>query len=448
MSNEPTALIEFQSHSYAVMHAKIPRYAAHTVLVITSLVLSMIAILGILEVDQVVTVKGVVVSKSSNELIETLEPAIIRSILVREGDIVDAGQLLATLDPTFIVADVATLQQQLRGVEVEIARLSAEKNSLPFDGQHLGVDGELQLAIFGYRKAEYAARIETFDQKLNELAAQKQRAQIDILAFRERLNVSQEVENMRKELEGLNSGSRLATLMAIDSRAEIARNLANAENVSNSNEKVIAEMQAQKESYIQSWLSDVAQKLADGNFRLNELREQLNKAKRRNELSQLKAISAGVVKSIAKVSVGSVLQPGQTLMTVVPINGGLELEANIPGQDVGFVKIGDAVTVKFDTLPFATYGQYHGQVRRISPDAFIAQAEARNFTSSVGSTDSRPYYRTVISLDQSKLYNLPASFRLVPGMPVTADIKFGDRSILSYFFQKMIPVFKEGFREP
>ena len=190
------------------------------------------------------------------------------------------------------------------------------------------------------------------------------------------------------------------------------------------------------------------QKLSDANFRLNDLHEQLNKANRKNELVEIHAQEPGIVQSIAKVSVGSVLAPGQPFMTVVSTANGLEIEANIPGADSGFVKTGDEVAIKFDTLPFATYGMYHGLVKIISPDAFTPQREMVNPTGAMPAESNEPYYRSVIDLTKSELHNLPVGFELVPGMPVVTDIKVGERSVLSYFLQKIVPIFKEGLREP
>src|ERR1700755_2105343 len=112
---DPTlpAILEFQWPSTAIVNAPIPRSARGTGWRITSLVLVMIAPMGLIPVDQVVTVHGIAVSKAPTILVQPLETAIVRSIDVREGQQVKAGQVLARLDPTFAAADVGALAAQV-----------------------------------------------------------------------------------------------------------------------------------------------------------------------------------------------------------------------------------------------------------------------------------------------------------------------------------------------
>jgi hemolysin D len=153
---------------------------------------------------------------------------------------------------------------------------------------------------------------------------------------------------------------------------------------------------------------------------------------------------------VAKVSVGSVLQSGQQFITLVPADAPLEVEANIFGRENGFVHVGDPVAIKFDTFPYSQYGMARGTVRIVSPDAFTAQDEARNPTSAlpVLPTNVEPFYRARIAIDRLALRNVPVGFRVSPGMPVTADIKVGKRTVLKYLLGSFMPVAKEGMREP
>ena len=111
-----------------------------------------------------------------------------------------------------------------------------------------------------------------------------------------------------------------------------------------------------------------------------DARESLNKAQLRKQLVELRADRDATVLTVAKVSVGSVLQSGQQFITLVPADAPLEVEANIAGRDDGFVHVGDPVAVKFDTFPFIQYGLAYGTVRTISADSFTAQDEQRNPT--------------------------------------------------------------------
>src|SRR5207253_845249 len=113
--DDPTlpAILEFQWPSTAIVNAPIPRIARGVVWIVASMVASMVIAMGLIPIDQVVTSRGMVVSQAPTQLVQPLETAIVRSIDVREGQEVRAGQLLARLDPTFAAADLATLETQV-----------------------------------------------------------------------------------------------------------------------------------------------------------------------------------------------------------------------------------------------------------------------------------------------------------------------------------------------
>src|SRR6185437_15133174 len=145
-------------------------------------------------------------------------------------------------------------------------------------------------------------------------------------------------------------------------------------------------------------------------------------------LVELRADREGTILTVSKVSVGSVLSAGQQLISLVPNDAPLEIEANIPGAEDGYVHVGDTVSVKFDTLPYTQYGMAYGAVRTVSPDSFTAQDEQRNPTGAVPVNEKNGvWYRSRIAIDRMALHDTPPGFRMIPGMPVTADIVVGKR---------------------
>jgi hemolysin D len=307
----------------------------------------------------------------------------------------------------------------------------------------------LQASIYGHRQAEFQLKVENYKHKLDELTSVIAKAESDIVGYSQRAEVAQNVEGIRKELEARQLGSRLNTLAAIDASAEMQRARTDAVETLQSSKRDKEALQAESDSFIQSWSADVSQKLSDAERKLSDAREQLNKAQLRRSLVELRAEQDAIVQSLAKVSVGSVLQPGQPFVTLVPMNAALEVEANVPGSEDGFVHPGDGVAVKFDTFPYSQYGMAEGKVRVVSPNIFTPQEEARNPTSAVPISEStQPFYRARISLDRIALHDTPPGFRLTPGMPVTADIKVGQRTVLKYFLGRVLPIAKEGMREP
>src|ERR1700694_813154 len=222
---DPTlpAILEFQWPSTAIVNAPIPRSARGTVWVITSLVIVMIATMGLIPVDQVVSVHGIAISKAATILVQPLETAIVRSIEVREGQQVKAGEILARLDPTFAAADLGALEAQVKSLEAEIARLQAEAESKPFAYTGLDPDSSLQGAIYAHRKAEFTAKGEGYARRFDDLAQIIGRSQSDAAGYRDRLGLAQTVEQMRSQLESRQVGSKLNTLAAMGSRPEMAR---------------------------------------------------------------------------------------------------------------------------------------------------------------------------------------------------------------------------------
>ncbi|MEA2736964.1 MAG: rane fusion protein hemolysin [Acetobacteraceae bacterium] len=449
---DPTlpAILEYQSPSSAIINLPMPRIARGFTLTFSSMILVMFVISGVIKVDQVVTAQGVVVAKTSTTVVQPLEAAIVRSIDVAPGDVVHAGQILARLDPTFAAADLGALVAQVSTLQAQVSRMQAEMENRPFTYSGLDPNLAFQAAIYGQRQAEFNFKLENYQQKLDSLGATLARARSDIATYGDRLAYAKTLESMRLQLEHLNVGSKINTLSAMDTRAEMAGNLSNAQNQALGAQRDLAALVAERNGYIQSWHTDVADKLTEALTKLSDARESLNKAQLRRQLVEFRAEQDGTVMSVAKVSVGSVLRAGDQLMTVVPTDAPLEVEANIAGKDDGHVHVGDTVDVKFDTFPYSQYGMAHGIVRIVSPDSFNPQDEQRNPTGSVpvSPQGGGVFYRSRITLDQIELHGTPAGFHLVPGMPITADVRVGKQSVLRYMMGKTIPLATEGMREP
>jgi hemolysin D len=450
---DPTlpAILEFQSPSSAIIAAEVPRSARGIAYVITSFVLCMILAFALIKIDRVVTAQAVIVSKSSTLVVQPLETAIVRSINVHEGELVRPGQVLARLDPTFATADQGALAAQVSAYQAQVSRLQAEADGRPFSYTGTDPDLLLQAAIFGQRKSEYDYKIENYAQKINSLVAANSKAKGDLAGYRDRLALAVNVEAMRKDLEKLQVGSKLNTLAAMDNRAEMERNMHGAQDAVNGSERDLAALIAERQGFVQSWRADISQQLSDTSSKLSDARESLNKAQLRRQLVELRADRDAIVLSVAKVSVGSVLQSGQEFITLVPADSPLEIEGNIAGNDDGFVNVGDPVALKFDTFPYTEYGMAYGTVRTLSASSFTPQDDQRNPTGAVPLPNGGMvpfYFRVRITIDRIDLRNTPKGFRLIPGMPVTADIKVGKRTVMEYLLSRVMQAASEGMREP
>jgi HlyD family secretion protein len=453
-ADDPTlpAILEFQSPSVAVINAPIPASARRVTWIIGSMMLCIIVAISVIKVDKVVSSPGIVTSTTSNLVLQPLDQSIVRTIEVQPGDHVKVGQVLARLDPTFAAADEGALIAQVSSLKALVSRLQAEYEQKPFTYSGLDRDLSLQAAIYAQRQSQYKYQVEEYAQKISSEAALMARSLSDAAGYRDRLAVAQNLENMRRDLEKLQVGSRLNTLSAMDNRAEMARSLANAETTAEGAKRDLQSIVADRDQWIQSWRSDVSQQLSDATGKLSDAQQSLNKAQLHRQLVELRAEHDGTVLSVAKVSVGSVLQAGQEFITLVPSDAPLEIEADILSSDNGFVHVGDPVAIKFAAFNYAQYGMAHGTVRTISPDSFNGFEDQRNPTGALapppGGGQSEPYYRARITIDKLDMHDTPRGFSLIPGMPVTADILVGKRTLIAYFLSRIIPVASEAAREP
>jgi hemolysin D len=449
----PSAVLEYQSGSDDLIELSVPSTTRRLSGIVGSFVLAGFAAMGLIPVDNVVATTGRVVSKEPTIVLQALETSIVRSIYVQAGDFVRAGQTLATHDPTFTTADLGALEFQAATLQAQVSRLQAEVGNRPFDYDGTDPNLALQAAIFAQRRAEYNLRLETFRHKADSLAASVARSRADAARYRERLEYAHTMEGLRKQLQQLGLGSRINTLQAMDARAEMQRNLDSAEQAESSGEQDLAGLITDSQAYIQTWHSEAAEKLAEAVTRLSDAQQSLRKAQLRRQLVELRAPRDATVMAVSKLSTSSVLSAGQQIMTLVPTDAPMEIEANIPGAEHGYVHAGDTVAIKFDTFPYAQYGMAHGVVRTISPDSFTVGDEQRNPTGAAlppasASFTNGVWYRSRITLDRIDLHDTPHSFHLVPGMPVVADVLVGKQTVLKYLIGRAVPLVAEGMREP
>ena len=445
------SLLEFHSPSAALAASPVRLGARGTVWVVCTLAAGCAAAMALIPIDKVVTAQGRVVSEAHTVMVQPLETAIVRSIDVREGEVVRKGQLLARLDPTFAQADQAALQAQVASLGAEVARLRAEATGTAYAAASASPDAVLQAALYHQRAAEREAKLENYRQRIDAARAQVQRGMADVQGYEERLRVAAELERKRVELERLQVGSQINRLAATDTRLEVQRGLDDARAQVQGAVRDLQALTAERDGYDQQWRGQVSQELAEEGRKLSDAGEQLRKARLRQQLVELRADADAVVLTVAHVSVGSVLQSGDQFLSLVPLGAPLEVEVNVQGRDAGFVHEGDPVTVKFDTFPFTSYGYAEGRVRYVSADSFSADPQAQRAGRGAGEAagaGAGAFYRSRVSLDAVKLHDTPAGFHVVPGMPVTADIKVGSRTVMTYLLGRVLPVVYDGMREP
>jgi hemolysin D len=449
-------LLEFYSPSAGLLAAN-PRGPARSVTwIMAALLLSTGLAAGLIPIDKVVTAQGRVVAVEATVVVQPLETAIVREIDVQEGQRVVKGQLLAKLDPTFTTSDKTALGSQVRSLQAEVDRLQAEADGRDYSPKDSSDPAAvLQSVMFIQRRSEHQSRMDNYARKMEGLQATLQKAAGDVVAYNEREGVASTVESKRNELQHMGWGSQLNALQAEDQRMEVQRNLASSKQTVRSAAQDLQAMQAEARAFDQDWHAKISQDLTEAQRKLAEATGNLTKADLRSNLVELRAPVDATVLTRAKVSVGSVLQSGDQFLSLVPEGAAMEVEANVAGGDAGFVHDGNQVTLKFDTFPYTQYGGAIGTVRTMSPDSFASQAEASppvrgapQAPQQQAAGQNATFYRTRISMDSVSLHDTPQGFHIVPGMPVTADVMVGKRTVLSYLFSRALPIAMDGMREP
>src|SRR5690606_27510634 len=196
---------------------------------------------------------------------------------------------------------------------------------------------------------------------------------------------------------------------------------------------------ADRDAFKQQWFAQLSQDLVTTRNKLDEARATYEKAFKHQDLVRWTAAEPSVVLTMAKLSVGSVLKPGDPFITLMPIDTKLEAEIRISSRDVGFIRAGDPCVMKIDAFNAAEHGTAHGKVRWISEGTFTTDDDGKPVDA---------YYKARCSVDASAFKGVPSNFRLIPGMTLQGDINVGTRSVAMYLLGGMLKGMSEAMREP
>jgi len=443
------AILEFQSPTAALIATPVPRSARYVTLMVGTGVAACIIAACIIKTDKVVTGDGKLVSSVPTTLIQPLETSIVRNIYVRAGQIVHKGDLLAELDPTFAAADIKADQEQVDSYSAQVERINAQLANRPYVPSVINGQSAMQLASYNQLQSQYRAGVQNFDEQIASLQATYQQSIGDVQQYSQRLALAANVEAMRSQLQQMQVGSRLDSLAAADTRLSIAGNLADANAQARKAQGDIASIEAQRESFIQQWFSNLSQQLQQAGNSLATAQQSLTKDTKVHQLVDIRAERDAVVLNLAHASVGSVLQSGQEFISLTPLGAPLEVEADIDGSVAGLASVGNPVDVKIASLPFTMYGDLKGKITSISADSFDpTDVTSGNVADVDGTAPTSLFYRAHIEIDRNELHNLPPGFALTPGMPISADVKIGKRTIMEYMAKRVLPAFTNGMREP
>lgn len=434
------AVIDFQSDARKLDERRPPWVARATLYVLVAVIVTALTWAAIAKVDQVVVAPGKLVTTAPAIVVQPLETSVVRSLNVKVGDIVRQGDPLATLDPTFSEADAGQLRGKINSLAAQIERLGSEIADQPYAPQALDDEARLQATISARRIEQNKAKLASFNQQMRHVEAEMATKTADRAALEVRLAVVKDLEGMRASLMEKEIGSKVNYLDAKGQRLQVEREMLLAVNNRTELEQELERIKAEKAAYVAEFRQKAAEELVQARRDHDATVKQLDKAARRNAVTVLTAPADAVVLEVAQRSVGSVMKEAEALYTLVPLASPLEAEVSIEGIDVGQVETGAEARVKLEAWPFQKHGTLSGRVRTVSGDTFAPDPKKDG--------QQRAYFKARVEVTATEMRGVPASFRLIPGMAVTAEIKAGERTILSYFLYPLLRGLDESIREP
>lgn len=356
-------------------------------LVFASLVIALVWA-SLAQIDQITRGDGRVIPLRRMQTIQSLEGGILSELQVREGDIVRLGQTIATLDPTRSRAAFMAAQAEIDALDAEVARLEAEVLEQPV----LDFGPEPTLA--------QRTELRLFDARRTRLQASLTALEGERVAVGEQLAIT-------TPLAERGSVSRIDMLQLRQRMAELEGRISDARN-----------------GYVQ----DAYRDLAERRSRLATLQQEV--VRKQDELIRtvVKSPVEGRVNNITITTLGGVVQPGEAIMEITPLDDQLLIETKVLPRDVAFIAPGMPASVKITAFDFAVYGDLRGSVTQISEDTVEEDSPS-------GKQD---FYRVMVQTDRSYLERFGEQYPIRPGMVAQVDIENGKQSILSYLTRPLM----------
>lgn len=436
-----TPAIEFQPDALEIKQSRLPFFARFTPYAAFVMMAGAILWASIGKTDTVVQASGKLVSEEQNIMMKPREITVIKKVHVEEGDIVKANQILISFDPENYRSEKERLESEISTLQAQFGRLFAEFNQKAYVPQKETRDTLWQLAIHKQRMAYYTERINFFKQELARINASIRTRTQSLKNSEGRLKEFRPLEKMYMDL-----GDVVATKRE---RIEISIKRMELEATTDELRNTLDELEHQKQSSIASrkafeeeWRNSISTEMIKIRRELIANTKQLEKTANMAQYIYLRSPCDAMIHEIAAVSPGSGVREAEPLVTLVPLNGKIELEAEISPQDIGKVAVGDSVRIKLNAYPFQKYGTLEGKVLHLSENTFFRQQGAP-----IPPNGTATYYKARISVE-GKLRNVDEKYRLIPGMEVQAEIKVGKRRIIEYILYPLIKALDESIKEP
>lgn len=392
------------------------------------------------EIEEVTRASGRVVPSSQLQMVQTLEGGIIRDIAVREGDIVEAGQLLLQIDDTSFQSRLGELEQQQAALQGQRARLQAEAEGAdaptfpPALTARAPQIAEAEAALFVSRRAQLQQELDILNRRilqrqsnLTENLALVRKLTAVVAPLREEMRLSENMldRDVLPEIEVLRLRAQLA-----EKEGDLEINRAATDRLRNAVEEARQELTAAQSAFTLR----AREALTEVRTRLAIVEETIKSASDQVSRTALRAPVRGVINTISVNTLGSVVQPGADIVSIVPLDDGLLIEADVSPRDVAFITPDSTASVKITAYDYLIYGALSARVDRISADAFTNQ-------------DGQTFFRIYLRTDETHLGSDETPYTIIPGMLAAVEIQTGRKTVLNYLAKPILRARAEALRE-
>lgn len=403
-----------------------------------------------------------------SKVVQPLDAGKAVAIAVENGSRVLAGDLLVELDPRETAAEREERFRELASARAEVARrrvaIAACRTGDREPPKVTYPDGTSEAvrmredAVLAADLAQLISNKASIQAQRFERLATASRLKASIAARERLIAVDKEHVEMRELLNQTRIASRAQVIETLQQYESQRTTQAGEQGQLAENEAALLTLERKLEEISAQFVADQTQKLADALRKADSLEEELVKASTKHERTRLLAPIAGTVQQLAVTTAGQVVSPGQALMTIVPSDAPIEIEALIENQDIGFVEPGQATVVKVESFPFTRYGTIGGTVVKVSRDA-VDEREASGLSDPRATARPQAFATAELSKGQNLVF--PATIALAknsidvggkaiplsPGMAVTVEILTGKRRALDYVLSPLREIASSSARE-
>ncbi|AZQ12194.1 HlyD family type I secretion periplasmic adaptor subunit [Shewanella khirikhana] len=428
--------------SLHLRHLEAARRANQIIYLVIGLIVACLVWASFATLEEVVVGQGQVVPSLKVHRIQSLDGGLLKTMHVTDGQRVKAGEPLLELDSLRFASAVDEARVSSEALSLLIRRLNAEIASVKLSSadnwqERISLEparaqlDPRSLTIFNARLSQLAAQLEQASESVRQKLQAREEAGIRESAERRSLKLAEQELAMTRDAVNEGAVAELELIKLERDTIRLRGELSATQSSLVQLDAAVKEAIAQRRTLALDFINRAEAERHEAQNKFDGLTENMKALADRLQRTRIEAPIDGSINNIAIRTPGSVIEPGQTIMELVPSDGALIVESRIDPKDIAFVHPGLAATVKFSAYDFVIYGGLKGEVVYVSPDAHHLE-------------DGTTYFEAHIRTDSGDLGGRP----IIPGMQTTTDIQTGSKTVLDYWLKPVLRAKANALREP